>query len=261
MVLAEMTWPEFREVSRDTVVLAPFAACEQHGPFLPFATDAVIASEVAARAEAVLGKEVLLLPTQWLGASQHHLPFGALTADVETHVRLVYETCDSMLQAGFRRLFVLNGHGGNIDTMHLALRQLDRRYPEVVLASASYWDVAATEIASILEGPLKRVGHACEVETSLMLWLRPDLVRRELIRDDHNFPAAALRGVAIARSAAEWGTVGAEGFATRATAEKGERLLQAIVARVVAVVRELRHTRPDGGRETDAPEEAAAGQE
>ena len=249
MMLAEMTWPEFREVSRDTVVLAPFAACEQHGPFLPFATDAVIASEVAARAEAVLGKEVLLLPTQGLGASQHHLPFGALTADVETHVRLVYETCDSMLQAGFRRLFVLNGHGGNIDTMHLALRQLDRRYPEVVLASASYWDVAATEIASILEGPLKRVGHACEVETSLMLWLRPDLVRRELIRDDHNFPAAALRGWRLPQRG-RWGTVGAEGSRPGRPRRRGAPAA-GVVARVVAVVRELRHPpgwRPRNGR-------------
>lgn len=246
MRYAEMTWPQLRDVPRNVVVLAPFGACEQHGPFLPFFTDAILLEAVATRAEAQLGDDVLLLPTQWFGASQHHLPYGALTADVKTHAQLILETCESILQANFTKLFVLNGHGGNIDTMHLALRQLDLRYPEATLAAASYWDVAAEEIASLLEGPLKRVGHACELETSLMLHVRPDLVRREQIQDDHNFPVTALRGVSLFRSSAEWGKVGGEGYATFATAEKGRRLMDAIVARVVTVTRELRRTRPDG---------------
>ncbi|MDH7571167.1 MAG: creatininase family protein, partial [Armatimonadota bacterium] len=134
MEYAKMTWPQLRALSRETVVIAPFGACEQHGPFLPFFTDALLVEAVAARAEALLGDQVLLLPTQWLGASQHHIPLGTLTADVKTHTQLVLETCESVLRDGFRRLFVLNGHGGNADTIRLALRQLDGRYPDAVLA-------------------------------------------------------------------------------------------------------------------------------
>ncbi|MDH7569063.1 MAG: creatininase family protein, partial [Armatimonadota bacterium] len=114
-------------------------------------------------------------------------------------------------------------------------------------ACTAYWECAAEEIAAILEGPLKRMGHADEVETSLMLAVCPHLVRHELVQDDHNFPSPALRGVSVIRTAAEWGQVGAEGFATRASAEKGQRLLRAIVERVAAVIRALQHTRPDGG--------------
>ncbi len=246
MRFAEMTWPDLRAVSRETVVLAPFGACEQHGPFLPFFTDAILVGEAASRAESQLGSEVLLLPTQWMGASQHHLPFGAITADVDTHVRIVAETCDSVLQAGFHRILVLNGHGGNIDTMHLALRQLDMRYPEATLASTSYWVAAANEVAAILEGSHKSAGHACEMETSLMLTLRPDLVRTDLIRDDGNWTSEVLRGISITRNSAEWGEVGALGYATLASAQKGERLMQAIVARVVEAVRALAHTGPGG---------------
>lgn len=246
MVLAEMTWPELQAASREAVVLMPCAACEQHGPFLPFHTDTIVTEAVAAHAEAELSGEVLLLPTQWLGASQHHLPYGTLTADVHTHARLVEETAESILQAGFRRLFVLNGHGGNADTIRLALRRLDLRYPDAVLAMASYWDVAADEIATLVRGPQKHVGHACEVETSLLLYLRPDLVRRDRICDDPGAPAPELRGVTLARSAAEWGRVGGDGYASHATAETGERLFREIVSRVVATIWALRHTRPDG---------------
>jgi len=246
MRFAQMTWPELRAVPRDTVALAPFGACEQHGPFLPFLTDAIVVEAAAERAESILGAEVLLLPTQWLGASQHHIPFGTLTADVQTHAQMVHDTCESVLQAGLRKLLALNGHGGNIDTMHLALRRLDLRYPEATLAATSYWDMASGEIAGILEGPRKQVGHACELETSLMLLVRPDLVRRDRIQDDGNFAPEVLRGVAITRSSAEWGAEGGYGYATRASAEKGQRLMDAIVARLVEVVRQLHVTGPDG---------------
>lgn len=253
MKYAEMNWPQLHQVPRDIVVMVPLASCEQHGPFLPFFTDTILLEEIVSRAEALLGDEVLLLPTQWFGASQHHLPYGALTGDPNTHVRLIEEICESVLQAGFRRIFILNGHGGNVDTMHLALRRLDVRYPEAVLAGASYWDLAAPQIATIIEGHRKGVGHACEVETSMMLFLRPHLVCRERLVDGFNEPLAALQGVTIARSAAEWGKEGVLGYPSRASAEKGERLVASVVARVVEVVRALRRTLPDGAPEKATP--------
>ena len=78
----------------------------------------------------------------------------------------------------------MNRHGGNIDGFHLALRQLATEFPAALLAGARYWELGAKEIAKLLDGNLKQVGHACEFETSLMLHVRPDLVRRAEIADD-----------------------------------------------------------------------------
>src|SRR5262245_37297993 len=93
MKFAEMTFPELRQVPRDAVVVvAPIAACEQHSHHLPTITDTVLVTGVAEGVERRLPQQVLLLPTQWLGASHHHLRFGAtLSASVDTHVDML---CD-----------------------------------------------------------------------------------------------------------------------------------------------------------------------
>ena len=87
----EMTWPLLRQVPRDrVVVVAPIAACEQHSRHMPVYTDTILVTGVAEGVEKRLPEQVLLLPTLWLGASHHHLPFGAtLSVDVETHVRIL----------------------------------------------------------------------------------------------------------------------------------------------------------------------------
>src|SRR5918998_4381888 len=187
MKLAEMTWPEMAKVDRKkTVLLAPYAACEQHGPHLPFFVDTFLCTAVAEGVERALPEQVLLLPTQWLGASAHHLPFfGTLTADLDQHIQLMVHPLSHYLEGGWRKLFILNGHGGNIDTYHLALRKLHERFPDADLMGASYWEIAHLEIAAHLKGPRKSVGHACEAETAMMLAVRPDLVRKELAEDCH----------------------------------------------------------------------------
>src|SRR5213592_4063191 len=125
-----MTWPLLRNVPRDsTVVLAPIAACEQHSRHLPTYTDTYLVTAVAEGVEQRLPKQVLLLPTLWLGASGHHLRFGAtLSAEVDTHVTMLCELLTPLLKDGHQRILVLNGHGGNIDTMHVALRRLQPCY-------------------------------------------------------------------------------------------------------------------------------------
>src|SRR6516162_7028432 len=117
MKFHEMTWPLLRQVPRDsTVILAPIAACEQHSWHLPTYTDTILVTAVAEGVEQRLPKQVLLLPTLWLGASGHHLPFGAtLSAEVDTHVTILGEILKCVLEEGHQRMLVLNGHGGNID--------------------------------------------------------------------------------------------------------------------------------------------------
>src|SRR5438445_7899787 len=197
MKFQEMTWPLLRLVSRESiVVVAPIAACEQHSRHLPTFTDTLLVSAVAEGVEQRLPKQLLLLPTQWMGASSHHLRFGAtLSAEVDTHVTMICDLLTPLLEDGHQRILVLNGHGGNIDTMHMALRRLQTRYPRRQLTAASYWEIAEKELAELAEGPRKSMGHACEFETSMVMALRPELVRREEIKNDPPPPEPALRGL------------------------------------------------------------------
>src|SRR5207253_1739867 len=123
------------QVPRDkTVVVAPIAAVEQHSLHLPTITDTVLVTGVAEGVERKLPNEVLLLPTLWLGASAHHLRFGAtLSAEVETHIEMLCDLLAPLLDDGYQRILILNGHGGNIDTMQTALRILQPDYQNRVL--------------------------------------------------------------------------------------------------------------------------------
>jgi creatinine amidohydrolase len=238
---AEMTFPQLRQVPRQSVVLlAPIAACEQHSHHLPTITDTVLVTGVAEGVEERLRDEVLLLPTLWLGASAHHLRFGAtLSAEVDTHVDILYDMLAPLLEDGYQRLLVLNGHGGNIDTMHMALRLLQPEYPAHILSAASYWELAEKELAALATGPRKVMGHACEFETSMMLALRPELVRRDQIRDDPPKETPALRGLFLADDMKQKTDHGAAGYPELATAEKGKAFLDAAIGRTVEVVRAL----------------------
>jgi creatinine amidohydrolase len=110
----DMTWPLLRNVAREsTLVLAPIAACEQHSRHLPTYTDTLLVTAIAEGVEQRLPEQILLLPTQWFGASSHHLPFGAtLSAEVDTHITMITDLLIPLLEDGYQRVLVLNGHAG-----------------------------------------------------------------------------------------------------------------------------------------------------
>src|SRR5689334_7766172 len=112
MRFAEMTDPQIRELPRDdTLIIAPIAACEQHSLHLPVYTDSILCGAVADGVERALPERVLLLPLLWLGASEHHLPFGGtLTATLPTYETVLVELLRAPLRDGFRRMMFLNGH-------------------------------------------------------------------------------------------------------------------------------------------------------
>jgi creatinine amidohydrolase len=238
MRFAEMTAPEIRALPREeTLVLAPIAACEQHSRHLPVFTDSILVGAVADGIEKNLPDRVLLLPVLWLGASDHHLPFGGtLTASLPTYELMLMELLTPLLRDGFRRTMLLNGHGGNIDPLHMALRRLDTMFPDAILTGAAYWEIAETQLATLCSGPLKKMGHACEIETSMILHVRPDLVRKDLILDDPDPTPVNLGGLFWARDFARRTDHGAVGYPEFASAERGTAMLDAIVTRVTAVV-------------------------
>jgi len=237
----EMTAPEIRQVPRNKViVLAPIAACEQHSLHLPVFTDTILCTGVADGVEKKLPDRVLQLPTQWMGASAHHLRFGGtLSAEVDTHVTMLCDMIQPLLDDGFERVLILNGHGGNIDTMQMALRRLQPRYLTKQLTAASYWDLAANELAALADGPRKSMGHACEYETSMVLALRPELVRKDKIQDDPPPSEPALRGLYICEDMHQRTQRGAVGYPERASADKGKKCLQAAIDRTVEVIETL----------------------
>src|SRR5947209_8562780 len=237
MKFHEMTFPELRQVPRSgVVVMAPIAACEQHSHHLAVFTDAVLCTAVAEGVEKRLPKEVLLLPTQWWGASHHHLRFGAtLSADVDTHEQMIVELLTPLLDDGYERVLVLNGHGGNIDTMQMAMRRLRSSYTQRIVSAASYWDMAAKELAALAEGPRKQMGHACEFETSMLLHVRPDLVRKDKIKNDPLIEDPALRGVFLGEDMYQRTDHGCVGYPELATPEKGKTYLDTIINRTVEV--------------------------
>jgi creatinine amidohydrolase len=242
MKLAEVTWPEVEKLEREIVVVVPIAALEQHSHHLPFFTDTILCEAVANRLEAALPKDVLLLPVQWLGASSHHLGMaGTLTVENDTYLKLLVEPLRCLLRKGFRRIFVVNGHGGNVDGFHLALRQLAVEFPQALLCGTNYWDAAEKEIAAVLEGSRKTVGHACEFETSLMMHLRPDLVRTSEIKDDDlKEQSATLRRLYIPLDMKFQTNRGGTGQPTLATAEKGRALMEAVLVELIEAVQAIR---------------------
>ena len=241
MKFHELTWPLLGRVPRDrVVVLAPIAACEQHSRHLPTFTDSILVSAVAEGAEQRMPKEILLLPTLWFGASSHHLPLGAtLSAEVDTHIIMIHDLLLPLLEDGYQRILVLNGHGGNIDTMHVALRRLQPRFRDRLLTAASYWELAEKELASLARGPRKSMGHACEFETSMVMALRPELVHDAEIENDPPEDSPALRGLFMADDMKQKTDHGAAGFPEQASPEKGRAMLDAAIDRVAEVVQAL----------------------
>ena len=237
----EMTALELRQVSREhTLVLVPIAACEQHSHHLPTYTDTILVTGVADGVEKRLPQKVLQLPTLWFGASAHHLRFGAtLSAEVDTHVAMLCDLVAPLLEDGYQRVLILNGHGGNIDTMQMALRRLQPRYRNRQMTAASYWDLAANELAALVEGPRKTMGHACEFETSMVLALRPELVHKDKIKNDPPPTEPALRGLYLAEDMHQRTQRGAVGYPELASAEKGQMFLKAAIERTVEVIEGL----------------------
>src|SRR5262249_35973297 len=163
-----------------------------------------------------------------LGASAHHLRFGGtLSAEVDTHITMLCDLLEPLLADGYQRVMLLNGHGGNIDTLHVALRRLQPRYRDRALTGASYWELAEKELAALAQGNRKSMGHACEFETSMVMALRPELVRRDEIKDDPLADEPALRGLYLAEDMKQRTDHGAVGFPELASAEKGRDFLAA----------------------------------
>lgn len=225
------TAPELRALAeRDALVVLPVASMEQHGPHLPVWTDSFIghacALEAAAKATDV---PAIVLPPLWTGMSEHHLPFGGtISLDYSTFHNVLRGICRSIIAGGFKRLLLVNSHGGNIDPLAVSARELCVEFGIPVVATTIFY-VAGAELGKILEKQ-SGVMHACEAETSFWLAIDGTQVRRDKLEEAIS-PGGDTTGSPFARfwSFTERAPVtGVMGDPRAATAEKGEKLLEVV---------------------------------
>lgn len=256
MKFAEMTAPDLAAVERDqTLVVVPIAAVEQHGPHMPTGTDTILCTAVAEAVEQRLPSQLLLTPTIWPGASAHHLRLGStLDTRLDTYISTLSDIARSLLDDGYSRVLLLNGHGGNIDPMRVAVRTIQTSYPRALLAAGTYWCVADELIQEILTGEHRFVGHACEFETSMMLHVRPELAEHEQRTSAGELIPDQLDGIFLSRDMRQRTLAGFTGRPDLASAEKGKRLFDGIVERLVAAVKKLL-SQPLGTRFQDFAEQ------
>jgi creatinine amidohydrolase len=180
MPFEELTRETLRRLAPEALLVWPVGATEQHGPHLPVGTDAMHAEWVARAAadRAASSITCVVAPTLRIGSSAHHLPFGGtMSLPTETYYRTVRAGVESLVASGFRRIFVINGHGGNHELIALVVRDVALEHERVHLAAGSWWAMAWDELIAAGAGEVGRFpGHAGRFETSVMLAMRPELV-------------------------------------------------------------------------------------
>ena len=182
-----MTREEARAVAPEALVVFPVGALEQHGPHAPVGTDDYAVEHVARGAAAAVTDQIpiVVAPTLPFGCSPHHLPFGGtMSLSTETYYRALRDLTESLIVSGFRRIFIVNGHGGNHEIVQLVARDLALVNP-VDIAAASYWTIAWEALVAAgahQHGGLP--GHAGAFETSVVLALRPELIQEPRPRRD-----------------------------------------------------------------------------
>jgi creatinine amidohydrolase len=227
---------DFRGLDPDrTVVVLPVAAVEQHGPHLPLGTDALISRGIVDATLARLGVQqtVLVLPPLEIGASAEHMDFaGTLSIDNTTLSAVWLDVGASVARAGLRKLVILNTHGGQRSIVDLAALRL-RIDHDMLVARCNYFSFGAPD--GLFDADEWSHGiHGGEVETSLMLHLHPELVRREALQDFASLGSHLARGnrwlgvekpVGIGWKAQDLNTAGVAGNAARADAGRGASYL------------------------------------
>jgi len=226
MQLAELSWPAVEALSKDTPVVFPIAALEQHGYHLPVFTDSMLLGEIVRRAAERVKDKVLFAPLMWLGNSDHHIDFpGTLSARPRSYLELLSGLANDFVRYGFKRIVFVNGHGGNEVPGRQTLfevRQQHRERNDLLLLLATYWNLGEKVDESFHQ---KEMNHACEWETSMILRLAPHLV------GNHKKAQPVEPGTGFTPGFRAWTTpdrttAGHIGWPNLASAEKGEALFR-----------------------------------
>lgn len=246
----DLTHPEFAAIDHArAIAVLPVAATEQHGPHLPVSVDADINAGVIAAAARHLADDVpvYVLPACPVGKSNEHAAFpGTLTLSATTVLALWTELCESAIAAGFRRIVIFNSHGGQPQLVDVVVRDLRVRFGVLAVAASSY--ALGLPEGLFTDEELQYGIHAGAVETSMMLHMCPERVRRDLAAD---FPSSAIAlerdhqvlrlegGIGLGWMTQDVNPAGAVGNAALARAEHGARSIDWAGERLAVLLGEI----------------------
>jgi len=239
MQLTDLKWTDVAALSKDTPVVIPVAALEQHGRHMPVFTDSMLLGEVIRRAAERLQGRALFAPLTWLGNSDHHMDFaGTVSAPPRLYLDLLNGLAENFLTHGFKRIVFVNGHGGNHVPGQQAVfetRQRHRQRSDLLLLFATYWLLGGKPHEVDPSMKQNRMGHACEWETSMMLRINPHLVGdlKQVGSVEWGTPFEPASRGWITKDRTEPGHIG---HPQHATAEKGETLFRVFSDDVVKLV-------------------------
>jgi len=233
------------------VVLIPIGHTEQHGYHLPLSTDTLIIEAIAQGVVDAIPDQACRLPVMPYGVSTHRSTFaGTLNAGGRAFEDFWLAVIDTLVLFGFNRLYLLSGHGGNCSFLTNVVKYAGERYPKIFCATAFLY-LTSSQGMQVLEqyreSGIGGMGHACELETSLMLHLYPQLVHMDRVVDETDFIATPSYymdwiegGSLIANPPWTDDTQsGAYGAGSLASREKGEIWLEAAIQEKVAHVAEI----------------------
>jgi creatinine amidohydrolase len=263
VMLERMTWEEVRErMNESDIAIVPVGSTEQHGPHLPVNNDTFTALEFSRRAaEMAYGRvKTVVAPALPYGLTPYTHP-GTITLSRETLVSVYRDIARSLIQRGFNKVVFVNGHGGNIAPLRMAIDQV-RGETGALIALVHYWELGYERIVELIQTESKTFGHACEMETSISWALGQDVRESRRARSippstpdlqDYVVPIFRPRvsidigildpGVRDMLLSAEWN--GVIGDATLASKEKGEEMLRPAIDSFVDFLTRIRDLKLD----------------
>lgn len=245
-----LTWKEIQQMpdKENVIIIQPVGAIEQHGPHLPIAVDSAISLGVLGKALEQLPEEIpaYALPCLYYGKSNEHSGFpGTISLSAETLLSVIKEVALSIYRSGFRKLVLMNSHGGQPQIMEIAARDLHQEHPDLSVFPLFTWRVPHTA-SDLLTAKEREYGiHAGDAETSIMLSLLPEQVQMEQAVKEYpqGLPENSLLDMEgklpFAWLTKELSTSGVMGDATVATKEKGDRILQSVADGWVRVIQDI----------------------
>jgi creatinine amidohydrolase len=249
-----LTWPEINEAAEaGKVVLLPIGSTEQHGHHLPLDTDNFLASSICLEAAKRDPRNLLVMPTIPYGYNEHAQDFpGTIHVTYEHFIEYCLDVCKSVAYAGFKRIFIVDGHGSNEHLCEFIARRATLE-TDALIASTIWTNFIKEEFEEIRDSGTGGAAHACELETSLYLALAEDRVQMDKAQDHYGGASGAegskylyvdlTKGIGPVKlvkwtsSATPHGVSGAPSLATK---EKGQTILNAAANHVVAFCKEFR---------------------
>ena len=243
VLIEEMTWPEVKaaiEQGRKRVIVM-LGAMEQHGPHLPIGTDTYLGYDTGERLARQLG-DALVAPVITIGYSVGHLPMaGTVSLYEKTLETIISDVCKSLAHHGFQEIILLPSHGGNYRAIRNILPNLRVNYPSIRISALTDFDEWLEDMKrfAIKEGlDMKRLGvHSGQGETSLMLACHPELVHMDRACEGFMGDASIRWRSKVPPPMNEMSPTGILGDARGATAELGEKIMEARIGRLVEMIR------------------------